>query len=211
VIAVVGRTGDRSTAAIARRVASRAATVELVATVPEGTSGDRALAELAAAGVGHAATLRSSAASLEPADLQLALRYLPDVRVVVLAADVPALLAVATEAAAWSGAPLLVAGAGSGAGTGAASFEADVARSASSSGDGGARASAPAMIVLQPPPSDPDEAFAGLVAALAVRLDAGESPTEAWRGVSRDLGLEGRPVSRGRATPSSDPDPAPRH
>ena len=166
-IAVVGRL-DGATLAIARRAVRAGAAAELVATIPPGPAGDRALLDVAAAGIGHAAALRSPATSLEPADLELALRYLPDVRVVVVAMDAQALGAVAGSSAAWAGARLVVVAA-----EGADRLPGDA-------------------IVLAPPASDPDEAFAGTVAALAARLDGGEEPTSAWAAVTRDLGLESR-------------------
>jgi hypothetical protein len=43
--------------------------------------------------------------------------------------------------------------------------------------------------VLDPPACDPDGAFAGVVAALAVRLDAGEDPAEAWRATVATLAI----------------------
>ena len=192
-IAVVGRLGEVRTLAIARRIARLGGRAEVVLTVPPGASGDGRLVDLAAAGVGHAAALRSPAAALDPADLQLALRYLPDIGVVVVAADAAALAPTATEAAAWAGARLIV-----------------VADDLDAAGEPGADA-----IVIGAPRTDPDEAFAGIVAALAVRLDGGEDAAPAWRAVERDLGLEGRGVRRAvdapaRSGPDPDPGPAPR-
>jgi hypothetical protein len=196
-IAVVGRLDDGTTLAVARRVVRGGGGAQLVTTVPPGSVGDRHLAELAAAGVGHAAALRSPSERLDPADLDLALRYLPDLRVVVLAADAAALGATAADAAAWAGARLV----------------AIAGRSIASATAGGAPGDGPSddntigdAIVLAPPPSDPDEAFAGIVAALAVRLDRGDDPAAAWRAVERDLGLEGVALSRsGRLAPDPGP------
>lgn len=181
-IAVVGRLDSGPAAEIARRSTGRGAATELVAKVREGPEGDRRLLELAAANVGHAATLRSGTATLEPADVQLALRYLPDLRVVVVASDAATLVATAAEAATWSGAALVV--------VAQADLEIDLSRA----------------IVLEGPADDPDGAFAGLVAALAVRLDAGEDPAGAWRHVSADLSVDevSPPAARGPA----DRDPA---
>lgn len=177
-IAVVGRLEDAATVAIARRAVGGGSAAQLVATVPLGSDGDRHLGELASAGVGHAAALRSPSATLEPADADLALRYLPDLRVVILVADAASLGPAVADAAAWAGARLIVLGT-----------------------DGQVAGDDP--VVLAPPPSDPDEAFAGMVAALAVRLDGGEEPAAAWRAVTSQLGLEGPRVSRA-------PDPSPR-
>lgn len=205
-IAVVGRLDDAGTVAIGRRVARGGAHPEVVSTVPPGSPGDRRLAELAAAGVGHAAALRSPAPSLDPADLELALRYLPELRVIVLAADAGSLAPVAADAAAWAGARLVVVTRAS---------EPDVtaadAGGVAALADAGGTALADA-IVLAAPPADPDESFAGIVAALAVRLDRGEPPESAWRAVARELGLEGgapsRAVSRASgARPGRGPSP----
>lgn len=177
---VPGTPDSRVTAeSVAARVARRGRPVEVVSVVPEGTAGDRALARLAQAGIGHAATLRSSAAALDAADLELALRYLPEIRVVVLANDEPGLRVVAARAAAWSGAALVT-----------------LAADGASTTDVEATAGAP-EIVLQGPASDPDRAFAGLVAELAIRLDAGEEPAAAWGRVTAELGVGG--VSRATA------------
>jgi hypothetical protein len=168
VIVVAGRLDSGLAVPIARRAAALGAAVELVSTVPPGASGDSRLGELAAAGVRHAAALRSPAPALEPADLDLAIRYLPEVRLVVVASDAATLAAVAAEAAAWSNAAFIV-----------LSGEAE-------------RLELPddRAIVLAGPATDSDEAFAGLVADLAVRLDAGEDPTSAWRAVAARQGLE---------------------
>src|SRR5512132_3042976 len=92
---------------VAGRIARREGQVEVVSVVPDGPAGDQTLARLAEAGIRHAATLRSSAATLDTADLELALRYLPDVRVIVLASDEVALRAAAVRAGTWSGAALI--------------------------------------------------------------------------------------------------------
>jgi hypothetical protein len=176
-IAVVGRINAGAAVPIARRAVRAGAPAELIATAPHGSAGDALLAELTKAGVGHAAVLRSSAPALEPADLELALRYVPDVRVVVVAEDEPGLWGAAGDAAAWSGASLiLISGSHAAAGPGDPS--------------NAERSAATDAIVLAGPPRDPDEAFAGLVASLAARLDRGEHPDAAWRGVSAGLGVE---------------------
>lgn len=175
-----------SAESVASRVARNGGRVEIVSTVPNDASGDRILAGLAAAGIRHAATLRSSAATLDAADLELALRYLPEIRVVVLASDEPALRPAAMRAAAWSGATLIT-------------LRADGSSPADADALAGVR-----EIVLQGPASDPDRAFAGLVAALAVQLDAGEDPARAWRRVTADLAVDEVSGSSGRA-PGPDP------
>lgn len=165
--------GPAAVVEIARRAAAAGARTEVVGVAPAGAAGDRQLVELASAGVGHATVTRSAATAIEPADLELALRYLPDVRVVVVVAPSAALLATATAASAWSGASLIVVG----------PLDADSSRAA-------AAASTNAAIVLEPPSHDPDGAFAGVVAALATRLDAGEDPATAWRSTVAALAID---------------------
>jgi hypothetical protein len=172
VIVVIGRlTG--SAAGVARRIAARGGAVELVAPVQPDSSGDRSLTEVAAAGVRHAAVLRTAAAALEPADVELALRYLPEIGVIVLADDASSLSAVATDAAAWSSAPLIV-----------------VAEANAADRLPGDPAAASRTIVLERPATDPDEAFAGLVAALAIRLEAGDDGIRAFDAVRRELAVD---------------------
>jgi hypothetical protein len=179
VIVVIGRTSGAASA-VARRIAARGAAAEIVAPVRPDAAGDKALAGLAAAGVRHAAVLRTGANRLEPADVELALRYLPDVRAIVVADDADGLGQVATEAAAWSSAPLVLVT------DGAAPAEGEA-------GDG----SRP-VVVLQRPSADPDEAFAGFVAALAVRLEAGDDAAGAFESARRELGVEAVSGSSGR-------------
>lgn len=183
---IVVASGSASPAAIeiARRVAASGARPEFLGPVSPGPPGDRFMLGLTAAGIGHAATLRSPASDLDAADLELALRYLPDVRVIVVLGT-SALRQAAAEAATWSGAALVVVT------TGESAHGADVA--AGERPDLRAVASA---VVLEAPARDPDGAFAGLVAALALRLDAGASMAEAWPATLGALGAE--PVNGGR-------------
>jgi hypothetical protein len=105
--------------------------------------------------------------SLEPADIELALRYLPDYRVLVIAEPLAeASLRVATAAAAWNGAALVVIVPTGGA--------------ASPPGDD--------ATVIEAPPDDPDDAFAGIVGAYAAAIDRGEEPKEAFASASSTLG-----------------------
>lgn len=166
-----GGAGERALE-IARRAAASGARIEVVGVVAATPAGDAMLLDLAAAATGHATVIRSAAEGIEPADLDLALRYLPDVRAVVLVDPEAPLLSVARGAASWSGASLVVVAA-----TGEVTDE----------GPG------PAPIVLEPPATDPDGTFAGFVAALAVRLDAGEEPAVAWRSTIDALAVD--PVS----------------
>lgn len=160
--------------AIAERVARAGASVQVVGIVPDGPAGDRQLISLAEAGIGHAAVLRSAPRSLEPADVELALRYLPDIRVVVDAAGPAALAATVADGAAYAGASFILIGDRATTGT-----TADLPDSA---------------IVLEAPADDPDGTFAGFVGAFAVRLDGGAVPADAWSATVRDLAVD--PVTR---------------
>ena len=171
-ILVPGATSTATVVEIARRAAATGARTEVVGVAPPGPVGERQLVELAAASVGHATVTRSDAGGIEPADLELALRYLPDIRAIVLVSPTPALLATAVAASSWSSATLVV--------VGALDPEATAIVDA-----------APARpIAIEPPARDPDAAFAGLVAALAVRLDAGEDPARAWQSTVAALAID---------------------
>jgi hypothetical protein len=177
VVGILAPGGSSASAvAIANRAAATGARTEIVGVAPTGPVGDRQLTVLAAAGVGHATVVRSGAAGIEPADLDLALRYLPDVRVVVLLAPPGPLLETALAASSWSAAALILVG----------PLDDDAAALAN--------AAAPAPIVLAPPVHDPDEAFAGVVAVVAARLDAGEPPAAAWGSALVELAID--PVRR---------------
>jgi hypothetical protein len=189
-------------AGIARAAAGAGADVQVVGKVGEDPGGDAVLLDLAAGLVGHVAILRdpsrptpaiapapdddpafddddstmaedggsiapSVGLSLEPADIELALRYLPDYRVLVIAEPLAeASLRVATAAAAWTGAALVViVPAGS---------------TAPAPGDD--------ATVIEAPPDDPDDAFAGIVGAYAAAIDRGEEPKEAFASASSTLG-----------------------
>jgi hypothetical protein len=182
VVGILGPSGG-AVAEIARRAAATGARTEVVGAAPAGGDGDRLLLQLAAARVGHATVTRSNSAAvanpavgtagqpaIEPADLELALRYLPDVRAIVLVAPTPALLATAAAAAGFGGATLVVVGPVDSAAVDALG--------------------PPLPIVLDPPAHDPDGAFAGLVAALAARIDAGEAAAAAWAATLTELTIE---------------------
>ena len=189
VIVVVGRPGTVAVQALAVAVAARGGRCEVVGTVSPDAAGDAVLQRLASAGAGHAAVLRSPAIDLEPADLELALRYLPNARVVVLVGEdglpdglLADLTEVAAASAAWSGANLILV-------TKATTAPALV------TGD--------RSIALTPPARDPDGAFAGLVADLAARLDGGLSLAAAWPATLDSLGAEAVPAGHVPA-PSKD-------
>lgn len=129
--------------------------------VADDPAGDRLILELAAAGVGHVATLRQPApvTPLDAADVELALRYLADVTTVVLVDPVPGVARIAAEAAAWDrGALIAVVPAGAPVPEGLPSD----------------------AVVLGAPSADPEGAFASVVGDLAVRLDAGEAADRAF-------------------------------
>jgi ribokinase len=87
--------------------------------------------------------------TLDPADVDLALRYLTDYRVVVVAEPLPpAVVDVAAAAAAYAGAQLVVA--------------------VAPGGDG-----PPFATVVEAPATDPEGAFATFLGTLAAELDAG--------------------------------------
>jgi hypothetical protein len=106
-------------------------------------------------------------ASLEAADIELALRYLPDYRVVVVADQLaPAALDAAAAAARWASAALVVI-VGQGATPQAALGE--------------------DATVLQAP-EDVDVSFARVVGEYAARLDRGELPGDAFAAASKTSG-----------------------
>ena len=166
---VAGR--QRLAASIAGSAAHGGAVVQVVGIVPDGPEGDGYLLELAALGVGHAAVLRTRPRSLESADLELALRYLPDVRVVVAAGLEPGLIASVADGAAFAEANLVIVNSLSA----EKPVDADLPTSA---------------IVLEAPATDPDGTFAGFVAAFAGRLDSGEVPADAWEATLQTLAVD---------------------
>lgn len=120
-----------------------------------------------APGDGPAASTRPGP-PLDAEDLDLALRYVPDYRVLVVAdAVTEAALAAALRVGAWSNASIVVilpAGAGPVAGI------------------------PPDATVLEAPDHDPDDAFARMVGTYAAALDRGEPPAEAFAAVSASSG-----------------------
>jgi hypothetical protein len=174
------RDGTRSSTAvvIAERAAAAArdaSAVQVVGVMPDDPGGDARLAALAAAGIGHVAVLRGLERPLDAADIDLAIHYLPGVRVVV-GVDLPgpALVALAA-AAAFSGAVAIVVTTAAG----------------PSAGPGAPAGSLPeGVVVLAAPASDPDGTFAGFVASFCLRLEAGESPADAWASTVRALAVD---------------------
>jgi hypothetical protein len=105
--------------------------------------------------------------SVDAGDVELALRYVPDYRVLILAADLDAeALAAVVAAAGWSGAHLVALVA-----------------------DGAPTDALPeGATVLLRPPADPDRTFATMVAGYAVALDRGDDPRAAFASVQRSRG-----------------------
>ncbi|HEX8026711.1 MAG TPA: hypothetical protein VF484_10950, partial [Candidatus Limnocylindrales bacterium] len=176
--------------AVAARVAAAGAGAEAVGVVPPDPAGDALLFQLSAAGIRHAAVLRSPATSLEPADLDLALRYLPDVRAIVVVDATAELAATAAAAAGWSDAALVLV-------TPAADAPAELPAEV-----------ADRTLVLAAPPSDPDGAFAGFVAGLAVRLAEGATAADAWTQTAAALGVESISPGSSPSRPSRASTPA---
>ena len=119
--------------------------------------------------------------TVDAGDVELALRYVPDYRVLVLAADLDAeVLRAVVDATAWSGAHLIALVA-----------------------DDGMAAMLPSdATVLARPGTDPDDEFAAMVAAYAVALDEGSAPGDAFATAKsgRRLG-RGRRLTRQRQVP----------
>lgn len=162
---------------IARQAAAAGARVEMVGVAAADETGDALLLELAAAGVGHATAVRSGADGLDAADLDLALNYLPEIRAIVLVGPDPSLIPAAAAESGWSGAGLVLVTTKDQPHDGATTDTPDT-------GD------VPNAIVIEAPPSDPDGTFAGLVAALAVRLELGDDPKAAWQSTAAALAVD---------------------
>lgn len=169
--------------------------MQLVGKVGDDAAGDAVIVSLGRSGVGHVALQRVAGLEtpvvdaepfggeegsathlrtiatmpLEPADLDLALRYLTDFAVVVVAEPLtPVAWRPVVESVGWAGARLIgVVDAGA-----APPDLPDVA------------------IVLEAPAGGADEGFSGLVGAYAAALDAGRDPEGAFRDLAMRLGLE---------------------
>ncbi len=138
-----------------------------------GVDPDLPIDELAGLDDGAADLIEPDAAAspgpgLESADLALALQYLPDYRVVVVAQPLDAAaLAAAAEAAGWSGARLVV-------------VTADERSPVATLPDD--------ATILEAPADDAEGAFASLVGRYAAALDAGSSPADAFAAASGATG-----------------------
>ncbi|MEO7664223.1 MAG: hypothetical protein ABIV26_03790 [Candidatus Limnocylindrales bacterium] len=167
--------------AVARAAARDGSPVQLITIVPDGPDGDARLHGLAASGVGHVAVLRTAARSLEPADVDLALGYLPDTHVVIAIGLAGPVLQVALERAAWAAAAAIVVEAAS---------KATPGNRAAAPGETANIPGADGAVVLQAPPSDPDGTFAGFVGSFAARIDAGATSADAWAATTRALAVD---------------------
>lgn len=154
---------------VARRAAATGARVEMVGAAAPDAAGDAQLLQLAAAGVGHATVVRSGASGVDAGDVDLALNYLPDIRAIVLVAPDASLVAPAAAEASWSGAGLVI--------ITPPGVQLNVGAS-------------PDALVIERPATDRDGTFAGLVAALAVHLDAGDDPKRAWQATISALAVD---------------------
>lgn len=173
-IVTVGALEARAVGGLAVEIAAAAAaagvSVQVVATVDEGPRGDAVLLGLARSGIGHSAIVRrgDGGSALEPADVELALRYLPDVRVIVMAAGGGALVAAAVAGAGWSDASLIVI-----------------------VDDGGAvPAGLPEQAIVLEAPARTASGFAAFVARVAVALDRGDDPRSAVAAAESALGAD---------------------
>lgn len=181
-IVVVGRPAldERGTlAGLPARVAAAAAAagagVEIVGTVADSSLGDNTVVQLGSSGVGHAALLRNpgQARPLEAADVDLALRYVANSRVVIVAEPLDA----AAARAAFDGATYHQA-------------ELIILRQPGAAAD----ANVPAGATMIEQPDEDAGAFAALVGRYAALLDAGRSAADAWTDAIGATGWEAAPA-----------------
>lgn len=182
-----------STARIALAAAARGGAVQLVGKVGEDADGEALVLALAQGHVGHVAVQRDPAhptprvdpagddaagedgksprvePALDAADIELALRYLTEFRVIVVAGDLDdAAVGVAADATGWSNGTLIAVVA-----------------------EGGREpAGLPADAIVLESPADDAEAFDRLVGELAAAIDAGGDPRAAFRELVGSTGWE---------------------
>jgi hypothetical protein len=186
VIVVVGRPGlaaDGRVSGLAADVALAAAAagarVEIVGSIADSAEGDAAVVELGRAGIGHAALLRElpgSRVNLDAADIELALRYLTECQVLVVAEPLAAdAMQVVIDAAGYHRAALVV-------------IAADDAAVPLAGAD---------ATVLAAPDTGEDaqgDAFARMIATYAAALDGGRPQLDAWRDAVESTGWEAAPT-----------------
>ena len=160
-------------AVIAASSAAKGAAVELVGKIRDDGEGDEVVLALGRARVGHAAILRDSVATtLDAADIELALRYLTDFRVIVAAGPIdPDAANVVTDAASYAGAHLIWA-----------------------VGKGSAPPPSTDAVTVLDAPKEDGGAFATLVGSYAAALDSGVPAERAFREAVRDSGWESASV-----------------
>jgi hypothetical protein len=182
VIVVLGRprldergaiTGTAGRVAVAARAAG--AQVAIVGLVADDDAGDATVTELGRAGVGHAALLRQPGGGelrpLDRADIELALRYVPECQVLVAAEPLSDdALAATTEAAAYHGAPLI------------ALTEPGAAPPTGLPEN--------ATVLEEPADDEAGGAFAALVGRYAAALAGGSEPPQAWQTAVNATGWE---------------------
>ena len=172
-------------------IASADRDVELVGSIGDDPEGDRVVVELGVAGVGHAALARDPATRtpvlgatgerplprLDAADIELALRYVPKCRVLVLGEDVdPEARAAVLEAGRYHGAAVVLLATPGTIDASELGDDVTLLELPTPEDDG-----APAESGTEPDDSMPDLGpFAALVADYAVRLDQGEAPESAF-------------------------------
>jgi hypothetical protein len=119
---------------------------------------------------------------LDAADVQLALRYLPDIRTILVAEPTTnAVLSVVADAARYFEATLIV----------VASSGVSGVSGAGVAGDGSVpgRASVAGDLVIESPANDPDGAFSAVLGEVVAAIDAGSGIDEALRRVEERLGV----------------------
>jgi hypothetical protein len=188
-------TADGLAAQIALRAASDGRSVQLVGKAGEDPEGDAVLLALARGGVGHVTMLRdagmatpraaapidddpaepdgavktvSNAAGLDSGDIELALRYLTDFSVLVLAVPAdPDIARVVTAAAGWGDVRLIL---------------------VLPIGDAVPDGLPVDAIAFEAPDSDPDGVFAAMVGSFAAALDEGSDPGTAFHRTVEEAG-----------------------
>jgi len=198
-----GRRGTGVGLNVALEAAAAGARVELVGKVGDDDAGNGIAVELERAGVGHAALLRDPSSttpvegggaplSLGRADVELALRYLVDFRVVVaadrLAADASAVVA---EAAHYVGAHRIILAEGDVAANLEGADQGSAPRDPVRAGDAGDvdPLREQDVTVLLAPIGEAG-AFTAFVGRYAALLDAGRAPSDAFADAAREIGWE---------------------